>query len=419
MVSMKKLLFYGEGPHNTTGFSLQNKHLTNILSQVCELEYVATTHWQPELDTEAPYVIHACPPTISAGAKDPASRNLEKILARLEAREWDIFFHQGDIGANDDVVIRAIQIAREDTSKKTIYWAPLDVDEFMPECLDVLSLVDVPVVFTERAVERIEHYRPDLAGCISVIGLGTEPDVFFPMTQEERKEQRKRIFGIEDDTFVVINVNRNQSRKDLARTMACFHQFHQTYPHSMLYLHAVIQDYGGNLMSQAKLVGMDVTAKPAEVAFSSLNLHEPWARKDLNCLYNAADCFISTSYGEGWGLPTTEAMCAGTPVCVPYNTANIDLLGPRMERGWGMKTGGDLDHTTYLYEGGGSPHDVVWAESFVHNLVDIYLGTIPGHVLYEKYYHAVQAKTQAAHLWGLQNTWKMRGEIWKALLEVL
>ena len=274
---------------------------------------------------------------------------------------------------------------------------------------------------------RSKHVRlvPQLV--CSAIGLGTEPDVFYPLSEEERRAQRKRIFGIEDDTFIVINVNRNQMRKDLARTMACFHQFHERYPHSLLYLHSVIQDYGGNLSTQATMCGIDIFASPAEIAFSGLDLNNPWSRAELNNLYNAADCLVSTSYGEGWGLSTTEAMCAGTPVVVPMNTANFDILGENQERGWGMKTGGDLDHTVYLYEGGGAPHDIVWSESFLDKMIEVYHGTYlwstavygTGGNPYYARYRNVQDKVEAARAWCLENTWEHKGHAWRQLIEML
>ncbi len=44
-------------------------------------------------------------------------------------------------------------------------------------------------------------------------------------------------------------------------------------------------------------------------------------------IYNAADLLLSTSLGEGWGLPLTEAMACGTPVAGPKHTSVAEILG--------------------------------------------------------------------------------------------
>jgi glycosyltransferase involved in cell wall biosynthesis len=407
-------LFYGESQHNTTGFALVNKHLLAAIAPVCELEVVASSAWIPALDEVLPYKVHSC--TLEGEIDDKTrARNLDTIMARLESREWDIFFYQGDIGANDDVIIAACKIAQED-KKFTIYYVPVDVDSLLPQVFDIARACDVQVFYTQQGADLAMSLVPEMVGKASAIGLGTEPDIFYPLPPEERIAQRKRIFGIEDDTFIVINVNRNQMRKDLARTMACFHQFHELYPHSLLYMHSVIQDFGGNLMLQATMAGLDIHAQPSEIAFSGLDLGKPWSREDLNNLYNAADALVSTSYGEGWGLSTTEAMCAGCPVVVAYNTANIDILGKEQERGWGIRTGGDVDHTAFLYEGGGAPHDVVWSESFINQLGNVYKGTL---FRGSKEAWWVQDKKEAARAWCLENTWEHKARAWRQVIEIL
>ncbi len=401
----KRLLFYGEGPANTTGFSLVNRHLADALHTQCDMTFVASTHYK-EVDSY-PYKLIACPP---GNVEKPGLRNLDAALAYVNAGEWDIFFYQGDIGANDDVLLRAAQVAGEDPTKTTVYYVPLDVDDVLPECFDMLRAMHVPVLYTRQGVRMIERVIPELVGKLSAIGLGTEPDVFYPLGEDGRRAARQKIFHMEpdDNTFLVINVNRNQARKDLARTMAYWHVFHQQHPDSMLYMHSVIQDFGGNLMLQARMGGCDIHKQPSEIAFSGLDLNVPWSRADLNELYNAADCLISTSYGEGWGLTTAEAMCAGCPVVVPFNTANIDLIGENQERGWGMKTGGDPDHTVFLYEGGGAPHDIVHCDSFVENLE---------RVAFDPW--TADDKAKAALAWCLDNSWETHALKWQALIHII
>jgi glycosyltransferase involved in cell wall biosynthesis len=57
----------------------------------------------------------------------------------------------------------------------------------------------------------------------------------------------------------------------------------------------------------------------------------------LNELYNAADQYVSTALGEGWGLCQTESMAAGTPIIVPDNTSSPEIVGENDERGFMYK----------------------------------------------------------------------------------
>jgi glycosyltransferase involved in cell wall biosynthesis len=94
----------------------------------------------------------------------------------------------------------------------------------------------------------------------------------------------------------------------------------------------------------------------------------------MNLVYNASDCLVSTSTGEGWGLSTTDAMCAGLPVIVPGNTANLDIVGKYEDRGWLIKTGGDIDHQIVLYGMTCNPRDIVHADSMIEKLEYVWEG---------------------------------------------
>jgi glycosyltransferase involved in cell wall biosynthesis len=401
----KRLLYYGEGPMNMTGFSKVNRHLTLALSEIAHVEYVATSHYHEPKGNE-PYKIHTCPD----GQTNEGMRNLVCIMDRLKSLEWDIFFYQGDLGANDDVLWEAIRIKNAYPSEKTIiYYIPLDVDFLIPVAFDVMRHCDVAVIYTEQGVRVVERFLPECIGKVSAIGLGTQPDVFYPFTQEERLAVRKKIFFVQDDTFIVINVNRNQARKDIARSMSLFHMFHEKYPHSLFYVHAINDDFGGNLIMQALLAGCKIDVTPPEIVFSSLSASSPWPEQNLNELYNAADCLISTAYGEGWGICTTEALCAELPVLVPGNTANFDIVGHNEERGYLARTGGDIDHIQFLYgASNGIPHDIVHADDFIAKLEEIYLNR-----------NDARKKAFYGRQWALENTWKVQCEKWKQLILLL
>ncbi len=393
-----RVLYYGESPFHATGFAQVNKHILDGLSEVADVTLVATSHYSDDDFSYLPYKLIGCEDTEDM-------RNIGRIMPEIKHGEWDIFFYQGDIGANNDVLDAVI----EETNKA------VDCDVAMAQSFNHFAMSTVPVVYTNHAKRVIEFYQPDLAKYISVIQLGCEPDVFYPV---DRLEARNRIFGESwKDAFIAVNVNRNQGRKDLARCMGAFHLFNQRHENAVLYMHSVQNDIGGSLPTQALLAGCNVMKSPPEIAFSNLDLTKAWSREQLNDLYNACDVLVSTSHGEGWGLATTEAMSAGIPVLVPRNTANLDIVGEPLERyglpfdgerGWYIETGGDIDHQVFTYQNGGSPHDIIHAQSFVDGLEYIY-------------YHPeeVAEKCKIARSWCQKNTWRHKKDAWISLVKTI
>ena len=53
-----------------------------------------------------------------------------------------------------------------------------------------------------------------------------------------------------------------------------------------------------------------------------------WSQLWLLILYNAADVFITTSRGEGFGLTVAEALACGVPVIAQNVSAIPEVVGP-------------------------------------------------------------------------------------------
>lgn len=401
-----------------TGFGNVNGHLAAAFARETELTMVASGHYEPDYDRGLyPYEIVGCE-LVAPELRDLAhQRNLPVIERYVKAADWDIFVYQGDMGWNNDVLEWVAAIQKEHPEKDSVFYMPVDGDVSLAHGFNVFTWCSAPVVYTEHARSVVERYAPAIAENMSVIGLGCEPDVFYPLSEEERQAARRHFFPEQyRDHFIALNVNRNQPRKDLMRSMAAFHEFHETHPDSMLLFHSVVNDVGGNLIFQAKLLGCNAEIPPVEIAFSDLNLSKPWEREELNRLYNACDVLISTSFGEGWGLTTTEAMAAGLPVVVPANTANLDLLGPQRsrygsfdyERGWGARVGGDVDHTQFIYQNGSSVAHIMHTESFLEAMQYVY-----------EHGEEVKDKAAVARRWAEENSWERREAEWQQLLRLI
>lgn len=168
---------------------------------------------------------------------------------------------------------------------------------------------------------------PSLDSRIKVIPHGVDLNTFKILPESDRKSFREKFFGgmVKDDTYLVINVSRNQPRKDLTRTLKVFSEFKKKVPNAHLYLHCKLEDAGGSIDEMArnfKLVpGQDYSVPKDFSANSGFTV------EIVNQIYNAADLCITTTLGEGWGFITTEAMATRTPIIGPNITSLIDIFG--------------------------------------------------------------------------------------------
>jgi len=406
-----KYLLYCESPAIMTGLAQVTRVIVDaLLEEGHAIELIGVNHFLSEYDhVRYPFTIHPCSLT---GDKDD-SRNLVTAKDRILNGDYDVFFFGCDLGGSNEV----FNWRREARAKRdflTIAYCPVDCDQVPADIFLYFDEVEVSITYTNHGKRVINRYRPELP--ISVIYLACHPDIFYPLPPEEKRAIRKRMFNIEDDnTFIVTNVNRNQGRKDLYRTLAIFHEFHKKYANSVLYMHCQQEDRGGNVTSMAKSIGMTLIGPETEVIFAPPSYMAIWGFSDIsmNMLYNASDCLVSTSTGEGWGLSTTSAMCAGCPVVVPLNTANLDIIGEHEERGWGIRTGGDIDHQIMLYGMTCNPRDIIWADSMIEKMEMIYKHR---ECFYELDCPIIQ-KVQRARKWCMQYTSDEIKDQWKQLFK--
>lgn len=200
-----------------------------------------------------------------------------------------------------------------------------------------LDFADKNVSATEWGVGALEHIAPEADAVF--IPHAVDPEVFYPLSQEEREELRLDIFGIapKDETLAVLSVGVNSTRKDHFTSLAAIQKLNQDSLKGKLYLHTKGVANGIDIYAQAQ--ALELSSLDYQVADDSLL---GCSDRALNRLYNASDCLLFSSRREGFGIPMIEAMAAGTPVIAPN-------YGPFAE----VLEGGDFG---YLHE----PVGQVW-----------------------------------------------------------
>lgn len=252
------------------------------------------------------------------------------ILQMLQSGVFDILWILQDTFQIEPITQNIIDIRNklvEHGGKpfKFIFYYPIDATPKENWITKSVSLADIPVAYTQYGFDESVKFDEGLRNKLKIIPHGIDENVFNVLPPEEVAKFRTHFFkGFADDKFLIINVNRNQPRKDIARTMQIFSLLKRQVPEAFLYLHMKASDVAYNLDEVARLY--DLIPEKDYLIPANFNEHDGIEAELLNYIYNASDCVMSTSLGEGWGLSLTEAMATKTPVIAPNHSAIAELL---------------------------------------------------------------------------------------------
>jgi glycosyltransferase involved in cell wall biosynthesis len=125
----------------------------------------------------------------------------------------------------------------------------------------------------------------------------------------------------------MLNVNANQRRKDVARSLEILAAVRAKGVPAKLLMHMAETSNPA-----APHLGLSLEAVGRQLGFAQLTEwahHGVYFRKGnpvlneskLAKFYNVADLYLTTTLGEGWGLGITEALACGCPAAVPLHTS--------------------------------------------------------------------------------------------------
>lgn len=199
-----------------------------------------------------------------------------------------------------------------------------------PDLIPIIEEVDIPIAYTDYAKNAIlkSCRDPETRMRVRTIYHGVETELYRPLPWAERKKLRTAL-GI-DDKFMVLCVARNQSRKNIPETFDAwktFSELPEIKDQAVLWPHMYFNDPMGwkidSLINVLQLRNKSIKYY-TEMAYAPSELQLiPEAR--VAELYQAADAFILLS-GEGFGLPTIEAMATKVP-CILLDYAASSELG--------------------------------------------------------------------------------------------
>ena len=208
-------------------------------------------------------------------------------------------------------------------------WAatiPFDGQPCIPSWQQLLDQIDYKICMSrygqlcmEEEFERCEEswYIPH----------GVDCSFFKPML--EPNYGAKKLKDIAPKAFIVGCVARNQHRKNIPQLIKGFKEFvdrNDLKPdQAKLILHMDWNDaMGWKFPDFAKAYEIDKYLLPPQMGV--LDAGESLEEDQMAHLYNCMDVFVLPTAGEGFGIPTIEAMACGVPVAVTNYTTAWEII---------------------------------------------------------------------------------------------
>lgn len=306
LTDMKKLLFIGDSPEVPSGFGRATREIVGRLHDHYDVTVLGINH-RGDPPT-VPYPVY----TAAAGGD---AFGIGRLLWMCDKIRPDLIIIQNDgwyfpyYVATLRKRTETYEYAYPDHAAIPIVGAvAVDGKNFQSEWLHGVTEA---IFWTQFAYDeaRIGGY----AGAAQVIPLGVDLETFYSVNRELAMD-RQKVSPLKEK-FVVGNINRNQPRKRWDLTMKYFSEWVHSrgVKDAVLYLHsAPTGDQSTNVADLARYYGI----------FDRVVLYEPEPfygkpDDDLRDVYNCFDVLISTTQGEGMGLPAMEAMACKVPCILP------------------------------------------------------------------------------------------------------
>ena len=328
-----RLVFYGDAPSVATGFGKVSSNILPYLHATGDYEIYCFGVNYMGVPHPYPFQIY---PMLPNPQGDPYGRDkLQQILPQMD---FDILFLLQDSFIMTFLPNVVNELRKRGKNFRTVAYFPIDGTPWT-EWIEAMAAADVPVTYTEWGKKECIKAFPAIGDRLQVIPHGINLKEFFPVSKEEKARLRKFYFGPHADKFIVINVNRNQQRKDIPRSMMAFKEFHKECPNSLLYLHMAEKDVGWDL---PRIAGHLDLKLGEEIIFpKNFNVNAGFPVQVVNELYNCADVCISTTQGGGWELSSIESMACKVPAIFPDNTALTEIFADG--RGFTCRSGDTIN----------------------------------------------------------------------------
>ena len=313
---MKKILWICDSFSEKTAYANISEKLCKILSNRYKIIYFFINTLSTSNQKNS-YTIHI-PREILEQHNNPSIKDYYyNILVGCYMLSDIITIEKPDIvvSINDyQIVQKHLEIVKSVSKCMFIPYVPIDCEKLPVSFFDSLKKADFILTMTE-------HSRKILSNSFSNVFLLPHyiDNCYYPL-ELSKKEIRKKIYpsniDIEDDSIIILNINNSGIRKRLDIFIESLYILNNKICISnILYVLKTNKDFNLHemILLNNKKYNIDLTRH-------FILLTEKMNNEDMNLLYNSANIFVTTTSGEGFGLPPFESICCNVFTLVPDNT---------------------------------------------------------------------------------------------------
>lgn len=202
-------------------------------------------------------------------------------------------------------------------------WFPVDHYPVPGKVLQGIADSKYPICYSKDGVKACAEKNVN----VDYIPHGIETSVFNVVEDREAVQNFKRnVLQAEDFLAVMVAANKGYpDRKAFQFQLRAFAKYvKENNSKAKVYLHTEPSTmYGGiDLVELVRLLGIENNVIFPDRYMNFVGIPS----EHLNMVYNAADCLLSATMGEGFGIPIIEAQSAGTKVIVSDFSSMPELV---------------------------------------------------------------------------------------------
>ena len=192
------------------------------------------------------------------------------------------------------------------------------------------TYMDVVNAKSDAAILFTEHWRKvildnGLVVPTHVLEHGFDKKKYYPIP----KNVARTFLGLNQNDFLILNLNRNQPRKRWDTCLKAFAEIVSRFPNEpiKLIIGTAIQGSWDLIeVFERELKKRSITLQDGMKHVVMLDNPQKLSDFDINVLYNVADIGINTCDGEGFGLCNFEQAAIGVPQVIPRLGGFVDFF---------------------------------------------------------------------------------------------
>jgi glycosyltransferase involved in cell wall biosynthesis len=200
----------------------------------------------------------------------------------------------------------------DNRGRRRVGFTMQEVDGFPADWVRAANTLDeiwTPTEFNRAALVAGGVTRP-----VHIVPLGVDPEQFHPGAPAYRNPRGEYVF---------LTSLEWGDRKNPELLLQTFNRTFRREEPVLLVCKINHRDAGIHVPNTIRALGLDPRGGRAYFIY---NRELPY--EQLASLYCSADCFVSTSRGEGWGMPLLEAMACGLPAIATDWSGHTAFLDP-------------------------------------------------------------------------------------------